>query len=276
MQRAPLLFLAFVSLLLSSCGKEIFFSNGDTKDEIRRLEGGFSVIEMYDNVNVHLKHRADTMAPGLTHIYLRTGENILPNITTEIHEDTLTIHNENILNWLRPYDITIDMTVYYDSIREIIFLSNGDLRTDTLRGYMMLDLDTLPHLYINVEGGAGDIQLLTHCRRLHTTYNFGTATLTLTGDARIAYTSASYNCHGPIDATGLETNIHYIYSYGTNTIKAKAYHEINANNHNNGYVYYLKYTEQLWNETSQSYSSVSCPEIVNVNGDNIYPFELGQ
>ena len=273
MQRAPLLFLAFVSLLLSSCSKEIFFSNGDIKDETRRLEGSFKVIELCDNVNVYLKHRTDSMAPGHTHIQLRTGENLLPNITTEIHEDTLTIHNENILNWIRPYDITLDMTVYYDSIREIIFLSNGNLYTDTLRGYTMFDLDSLSHLYLNVEGGSGDIQLLTHCRRLHTTYNFGTATVALSGDARIAFTSASYNCHGPIDATKLETNIHYIYSHGTNVIKAKAYHEINANNHNNGYVYYLKYTGQYWSETSQSYLPVNCPEIVNVNGDNIYPLE---
>lgn len=276
MQRAPLLFLAFVSLLLTSCGKEIFFSNGELTDENRQLEGSFKVIEMYDNVNVNLTHRTPTQASGHTFIHLCTGENLLPNISTEIHGDTLTIRNENILNWIRPYDITLDMTVYYDSIQEIIFLSNGNLKTDTLRGYLMPDIDTLSHLYLNIEGGSGDIQLLTHCRRLHTMYNFGTSTLTLKGDARIAYTSTSYNCHGPIDATALETNIHYVYSYGTNNIKVKAYHEVNASNQNNGFVYYLQYTGQRWNNTTQSYEPISCPELVNLSGDNIYPFTLDQ
>ena len=273
MQRVPLLFLAFVSVLFSSCGKDLFFANGPIVEEDRQIEGIFQVIELYDNVNVNLLQRTEEMVPNQTHIHLRASENLLPKITAEIHGDTLTIRNKNNLNWLRPYDFTLDMTVYYDSIREISFLSNGKLTTDNLRGCVLPEVDTLSHLYLYIEGGSGDIQLLTHCRRLHTTYDFGTATVTLKGDARIAYTSSSYNCHGPIDASALETNIHYIYAYGTNDIKAKAYYEINATNQNNGSVYYVTYTEEYWNNSTGHFQTVHCPQLVNANGHNIYPLD---
>ena len=153
------IFLVFFSLLLCSCGKDIF-SNGPVVEEDRTVHGNYQVIELLDNVDVTLIHRKEEMTPG--HIHLRTCENLIEKIGTEIHGDTLTISNNNKFNWLRPYDYPLYMTVYYDTVKEIIFNSNGNLSTDTLYGYTRPDIDSLSHLFVNISGGSGDVKVLTH------------------------------------------------------------------------------------------------------------------
>ena len=125
-----------------------------------------------------------------------------------------------------------------------------------------------------MKGGSGDIDLLTRCDRLHTNYEFGTAAVTFKGDARIAYTTTSYNSHGLFDASELETNIHYVYASGTNITKAKAFHQIQIDNRNNGVNYYVEYTgkktvyqyDSVQHCSVQTTIDVTCPEIVSFNG----------
>ena len=275
MRKAPLLFLVFANLLLNSCQKDIF-SNGPEVEEDRLIEGSFQVIELNDNVDVNLVRDTDSY-DGYTHIHILTCENLMSRIRTEIHGDTLTISNKNRFNWLRPYDYPLVATVAYNSIYKILFNSNGDLTTDSLTGVMSNEEgNELSTLLLFVEGGSGNINLSVRCQRLYTNYQFGTSYVTLNGDARIAYTSTSYNCHGPIHAETLETNIHYIYAYGTNDITAKAFHEINATNQNNGSVFYLNYIGKRWNNYTQSYDEVPCPEVVTTNGKNIFPIDPDQ
>ncbi|MBR4391171.1 MAG: DUF2807 domain-containing protein [Bacteroidales bacterium] len=277
MQKVPSIFLVFISLLLASCSKDVFFTNGPTVEEDRLVEGHFRFLEMHDNVNVRLVHRDRQDNPDLTPIHIETGENLIPKIRTAIHGDTLTIGNDNTLNWLRNYDYPLNVTVYYDSIYKITFDSNGDLVTDTLRGMVSHDEgNSLTTIRVNIIGGSGNLNLAVHCQRLHTNYEFGTACLTTKGSARIAYTTTNYNSHGPIDDLALETNIHYIYAYGTNDIKVKAFHEIQARNQNNGSIYYLKYIGKRWNYQTQSFDDVHCPEVVNSDGHNIFPIEQDQ
>lgn len=277
MKRVPTVLLVLTSLLLVSCNKDIFFSNGPTSQITRKVPGTFRYLEMCDNVDINLIHSSEVANDSTTIIKITTGENLLDKIGTTIHGDTLVITNDNKLNWLRPYDYPLVATVYYDSIYMIIFNSNGNLTSDTLRGYDKPSSDTteapLSHLYLQVDGGSGDINLLTRCDRLYTNYNFGTSAITVKGDARIAYTTTSFNSHGPFDAQELETNIHYVYANGTSTIKVKAFHQVQIKNKNNGVNYYLEY---VGHKHSYEYDStthynvpttieVICPEMVTFN-----------
>ena len=240
--------LALISLILCSCSKSPFL-NGAIMEETRYIEGNFTVLEVEDNVNVKLVHDLNPSDKIKTHI--RANENLIDELSMDIHGDTLTIQNNNSFNWLRPYNCTLETTVYYDSIKKIVFNSNGILQSDILRGCSINDtvfeedgsltISQRTHLYLQIEGGGGDVNLLVNCDRMHTNYEWGTATVNLKGSTGIAYTSTSYNCHGPIDSQEMESNYHYIYSYGTNKVIVKAFHEVNAHNFNNGIVCYLRY-----------------------------------
>lgn len=249
MRRNRLFLLAFCSLILCSCGK-LPLSNGKLTEETRHVDGKFKVLEMLDNVDVELV-KEPTASATTTRIHVEANENLIDNITAEIHGDTLTIRNENQADWIRPYDYTDVVTVYYDTLYRIIFNSNGALHSDTLHGYLTPgNPDPKSHLYLSVDGGSGDIDLTVDVDWINTIYNWGTSAITLKGDAKIANTSASYNCHGPINAQEMEANYHFVYSYGTGKITAKAFQEVNANNYNNGVICYVRYhttrEETVW------------------------------
>lgn len=256
-------FLACISLLLLCACAKSPFSNGLSSTKNGQVDDHFRVLVANDNVDISLQHATETHPAGS---YLVTaGDNIIDKILVEhptyktdtgtiTYYDTVLIHNDNRFNWLRPYDTEIKVTLYYDSIREVIFNSNGNLQSDVLYGVAEPGTTTtvnnegdtittntlLYHLYVNVTGGSGDLNLRVQCDRLNTNYIFGTARVILKGRCPITYTYTSYNSHGPTDARDLWTNYHYIYHYGTNIVYAFAKHQIDANIYNNGVIRYRK------------------------------------
>lgn len=267
-RKLDILLLACISLLCFSCKK---FSNGDVTERRKFVESPFQVIELCDNVNVTLKH-ANVAYPAGT-VIIKTGENLIDGITAEIEEQTidvknengtetlsfnkLVIRNENTLDFLRPYDYTLETTVYYDTLLKIFFNSNGIITTDTLRGYEYLtDFSTendsvpssiyslAPNLLIEIVGGSGEFTVLTNCYRLITKYAQGTSNINIKGLVERAETFGDYECHGIINGIDLEANLyHRVIYYGTNTVYAKAFRRIIAKNDNIGRIFYARYAK---------------------------------
>ena len=298
MKKAPVIvLLASISLLFCSCNK---FSIGEIIEETRSPVDAFQVVEIRDDINVSLRHsNADTVAGT---IRVKTGANLMEaiNAQTEAHfevegNDTvwftkLVITNDNSVSYLRPYNHTPQMTVYYDTLYKIIFHSNGrNILTDTLRGYNYpthftndsLEWDSLaPNLILEVEGGSGNFNVLTNCYKLIAKYIHGTSNLILKGNATLASTYADYDCHGVIDSKGLNTHIYYITTNSTNVIKARTYHMLDVINGNIGEVHFQKYYTKkvlyFWNDTLHQTDSIVktivCPEVIRYNGQYLDPW----
>lgn len=294
MKKAPvIILLACISLLYCSCNK---FSIGDITEETRPPVEPFQVVEIRDDIDVSLRHsNADTLAGT---VRIKTGVNLIDaiNAQTEAYleiegDDTsrytkLVITNDNSNNYLRPYTHTPRMTVYYDTLYKIIFHSNAQIHTDTLRGYSFsthfasdtLEWDSLaPNLILEVEGGSGNFNVLTNCYKLISKYIHGTSTLNIKGRASLASTYADYDCHGIINSKELNTNVYYITTYSTNIIKARAYHMLDVKNGNIGEVHYLKYIttkeEHIWNDSLHQndtvINNIISPEVLRYNGEYI-------
>lgn len=242
--------LACISILWS-CGKYPL-TNGEEMELDRRLDKPFKIVDIGDNIDVTLLHSDATHPAGLVHI--RTGKNLMDGFRSEVEGDTLIIRNDNGGAFLRPYDYPREMTVYYDSLLQLTLNSNADcIQTDTLRGYLYpthfthsatdtLGFDSLvPNLHVFVEGGSGNFNVLTNCYKVVTKFFHGTSTVTLGGQA-IEYTVyGDYDCHGIIDASGLESEYVTIDNYGTNAITGKAFRRFKALNENIGLVHYVRY-----------------------------------
>ena len=208
---AALFFL--VSLLATSCSKvDSLLNNGKPVTELRSVSQRFGVIQMYNNVNVKLVH---DWHPRLE---LTCPENLIGNITTEVKGDTLVIMNENRYNWLRSFDYSIDLTVYYDSLRAIEYGATGTLlSTDTLKGCIVTDtLDDFGRsaFLLRITEGCGDIDLTFNCDVLRDHFSFGTSLVTLRGIA--GYSEHILRSFGTVHAENLNSNFVRVVSESTN------------------------------------------------------------
>lgn len=254
MKRNAIVVLFFlVSLMAASCSK--VFTNGEPVTEHRNLGQRFETVCIYNNVNVKLVN-SDRQGVEVT-----CPENLIENVTTEVKGDSLIIKNENDFNWLRSYDYSIDLTVYYDSLREITYASIGDLRcTDSIRGYSTISTDTIPleidttgidtthigidtivtttsrHFVLRIKEGSGDIDLCFNCDVLKTVFSFGTSKVTLRGIA--GYTEHYMKSYGCIHAETLNSNIVKVMSESTNDTYVWARGQLIVRLSSIGNVYY--------------------------------------
>lgn len=247
-----IILLACISLL-ASCSKNPF-SNGEEKEYDRLLDKPFTTVDIGDNFNVTLLH-SDASHPGGS-IHIKTGENLIDGIRTDIEGDTLIIRNENNYDFLRPYDYTREITVYYDSLLRIRLNSNAEcIQTDTLYGYMhsthfslndSTGFDSLvPNLMVEVLGGSGDFNILTNCFKISLRYLEGTSSIHLKGKAIQSSMSADYDSHGIIDCADLETHYLWLIHDGTNVVTARAIYLFSATNDNIGHVHYIRYYKTM-------------------------------
>jgi len=246
---AVLFFL--VSLTLASCTKmDALFNNGEPITEQRNVSHRFETICMYNNVNVKL------VPSDHPRLELTCPKNLIEKVVTEVHGDSLIVKNENDFNWLRSYDYDIDLTVYYDSLREVTYASIGQLTcTDSIRGFGTMTIDTLAigidstgntidsitthwsrNFVLRIKEGSGDINLCLDCDILKTVFNFGTSEVTLRGYA--GYTEHYMKSYGTIHAEKLESNIVSISSESTNDIYVWAKSQLIARIYSIGNVYY--------------------------------------
>ncbi len=242
MQRNVIAVLFFlVSLMVTSCSKvEALFINGEPVTEYRDVNQPFTVVSMFNNVNVKLVHDRHP------HLELNCPKNLVEKVTTEVKNDTLVIRNENNFNWIRSFDYSIDLTVYYDSLRSVNFYSIGQLlSTDSLVGMKTQAVDTAQNandsikrgnFVLRILEGSGDIDLTFNCNILKTVFNNGTSTVTLRG--RAGYTEHYMKSYGAVHAETMYCNIVKVMSHSTNDIYVWPHSELYAYLYNIGNTYY--------------------------------------
>ena len=236
---AVLFFL--ISLIMASCSKmETLFTNGEPITEQRTLDHRFEAIKMYNNVNVKL------VQDNYPRLELTCPKKLIEKVTTEIDGDTLVIKNENDYNWLRSFDYSIDLTVYYDSIRQIDFASVGDLCcTDSIRGIQELTIDSTNAVSdtiwarafnLNIKEGCGDIDLTFNCNVVKSNFSNGTSLVTLRGIAE--YTEILMRSYGAVHAENLNSNFVRVQSHSTNDAYVWARTKLTVWLYSIGNVYY--------------------------------------
>ncbi len=259
---------SLVSLIATSCSKlDHLFNNGNPIHETRELEQPFRAISMYNNINVKLAH------DNHPHLELTCPENLIDKVTTEIEGDTLIIKNENDYNWLRSFDYSIDLTVYYDSLQLIKYASIGSLTSeegDSIKGVSILQIDTLytidtsfntdgtivsidttmdivtispRNFFININEGSGNINLSIDCDVLKNNFNNGTSYVTMSGKAE--YTEINMRSYGLIHAENLNSNFVRVQSHSTNDAYVWARTKLTAWLYSIGNVYYKGHPELL-------------------------------
>jgi len=208
----------------SSCKKDpgdCFKSTGEVIIEERQFED-FSTIVLNDNVDLLL---TPSNSNTLT---VSAGKNLMGKIVTEVNGDTLTISNNNSCNWVRSYDVPIEVSLPVNHLTEIIYQSIGNVNcSDTLFS---------DSLSINVIEGAGEINILTNSYLTRANIHYGTADLKLSGVCVLSFVySVSF---GLVDNRELKASQIYAISKSSNDVYLNAQHLLSIEIGNIGNVYY--------------------------------------
>ncbi len=197
------IFLVGVLLALPSCTKdhlnECFNGRGKTTTEKRGLYS-FGNVSVQNNIGLILK-QGDEFS-----ISIRTGENILPSIVTQIKDNTLFISNESVcLMFTDPWDI-IEAELTLPDVDTLFIYSTGDVSTS---GTFVSD-----SIFVKIEESPADITLSFDVRYLEVNFLSGTATVLIsgTGDMGRFYVSA----YGMLDSKGFNPLYTVINSNCTN------------------------------------------------------------
>lgn len=154
--RRCLFLLVFLGLF--SCRKEVdncFRATGEIAEEIRKI-GSFQNLQVEDNLNLTW-HFSDS-----AYVKIKSGKNLIPQITTVIKGNSLVIRNENSCNWTRSYTIPFEIDLYSPSPYLIRHEGFGKIScSDTLRSSPL----TIQHY------AAGDLNLKLSVGELYVDFN---------------------------------------------------------------------------------------------------------
>ena len=222
----PILAIGTMALLYSckdDSGFDCFMSTGDVKMESRAM-APFHFIELHDNINLYL-----TQDTAVNSIEVEAGENLLPGITTTIDKGHLVIHNENTCDWVRSFEVPINVYITFTDLDSIIFRAAGDLiftnawRNDSIQ--------------FDVWEGAGNIDLKLDVFKSRVYVQYGVVNVTLSGISQVSY--ISNKGYGPVNALSLWTNYTFLGTYSPNDCFVYVAGEIGATINNIGNVYYM-------------------------------------
>ena len=221
----PLFFMFPLMIILSAgCEQEdvnCIASNGKIIRQ-ERILGDFDSIDVRDYVNLVITQ--DTV----NRVFVESGENIIDGITTEVVDRQLKLANKNRCNWLRSYDIPVDVYVSVKNLRKIYYLSSGNITTtNTLRSHS---------LQIEVWGGCGTIDMDMDIYEGYYILQIGTVDFNLHG--RCAITTIYSGDYGPFHCKDLKTGYTFVTNAGSNDCYVNASQYMEANIGSIGNIYY--------------------------------------
>ncbi|MCF6341458.1 MAG: DUF2807 domain-containing protein [Bacteroidales bacterium] len=216
----------FLSGILSSCEKssvfDCFKNTGPITSEERKV-ADFDHILLRHNINLHLRQAAKNR------IVVQSGSKLMKKIKTTVNADgQLEIRNDNSCNWVRDYNIPIDLYLDFVQLDAIEYRSTGDVLSEETLFFDTLRIDVLE--------GSGTIDLDIDAQVLFCELTYGTADIVLKGNSGLCYVySAGF---GRIDNRKLKGKFVYVNNKSSNDMYLQATVELGATIENIGNIYY--------------------------------------
>jgi hypothetical protein len=202
-------------------GVNCITSNGKTIMQ-QRILPDFDSIEVNDYVNLVITQ--DTV----NKVSVETGQNIMSGITTEVIARQLVIRNINKCNWLRSYDVPVNVFISVKNLMKIYYLSSGNITTtNTLRSKV---------LTVEAWGGCGTIDLDLDIYQGYFILQIGTSDFNLHGSCAIS--NIYSGDYGFFQCKDLKTRYTFITNSGSNDCYINTTHLVEASIGSIGNIYY--------------------------------------
>jgi len=225
MKRINLLLLAVLLMFLTRCSKDEGICIGSTGKTItqERTALPYHYVEVYDNINLIL-----TQDTSITGIMVEAGENLIDGITTEIDSGRLVLRNRNSCNWLRSFEVPVNVYLTFIQLDTLIFSAAGNITctnewtNDSIR-------------FEIIEGG-GQIDLKLNVFKSYLNVRYGTVSVNVSGFSQVTYISSQG--YGPLHAEDLNSKFTYVYTFSPNDVFVNATAQLGVEIGNIGNVYY--------------------------------------
>jgi len=217
--------LIFLAFLLITCSKDEGVCISSTGKVITqdRSSQPYQTVEVYDNINLIL-----TQDSVYNKITVEAGENLINGITAKIDSGKLVLRNENSCNWLRSFEVPVNIYLTFTQLDTILFRAAGNITCTNDWTNESLSLDVIE--------GSGNIDLKINAFRTYIIVRYGTTSIKLNGFSQIT-TLISYS-FGPLHAENLTSKFCYISSYSSNDIFTYSSVDLQVEIGNIGNVYY--------------------------------------
>lgn len=213
-----------IALIFLSCEKNYFVGVGEIITETRLIDN-YNSIEINNNIDVYISFNHNKT--GI--IEITGGENLIPNVLTELSDTTLQIKNDNKFNWIRNIEKSkIKIIIYSDTISYINYKGVGKLEfIDTLKANNFI---------FESWGGIGSVDLKINGDYSSILLHTGAPDVTISGESyKTVFYSHSY---GFINALNYDVDIAEVKSQGTGDIYVSPINEIGVTIDYLGNVYY--------------------------------------
>lgn len=148
---------------------DCFDSAGKPGSQVREVPF-FTQLVVNDNINVYVA------AGNPEKVTIEGGSNLIPNISASVNNGILTLHNNNICNWLRSYKKS-NINVYI-TMPQLTTITNSGYGTVQSEGTLTFD-----SLVLYTTNSPGDINLTVNSKFINA-HMFGTADLSLSGQCQ--------------------------------------------------------------------------------------------
>ncbi len=217
--------ILLLAITLCSCAGDDGICLGGTGKVVRedRIVLPIHKIEVYDNINLFL-----TQDSALHQLTVEAGENLIKGISTEIDSGRLILRNNNACDWMRSFEIPVNVYVRFTRLDSLLFQAAGDINcTNAWKN---------DSLYFEVVEGAGNISLNIDAFRSQYNIRYGTTRIDISGFSQVTF--ISHQGYGPFHAGNLNSKFTYVYTFSPNDLFVNATEEISAEIGNMGNVYY--------------------------------------
>jgi len=225
MNRLIITFLSVLAMFLTQCGKDegvCISSTGKTITQ-NRIALPYNYVEVHDNINLFL-----TQDTSITGIVVEAGENLIDGITTKIDSGRLVLRNRNSCNWLRSFEVPVNVYLTFTQMDTLITYAAGNITCTN-------DW-TNDSIYFEMIEGGGQINLKLQAFKSYIFIQYGTASVNVTGFSQVTFLIS--HAYGPLHAENLNSKFNYVSSFSPNDLFVNATVELAAEIGNIGDIYY--------------------------------------
>lgn len=194
------------ALFLLSCKPEknkCLKSTGEVVIEERNLQEGFNKIFLSENIDLYL------IQDTINKLTFEAGENLMPFLSSELSNNSLSLSNNNSCRFLRSYKVPVKARLHLKELKYLFFSGSGDVISENQLSF--------PAITFESKDGSGEVDINVQTDSLFIVQHTGPAHFNLKGNSHYQYIYTGGN--GWFYGKDLQSDTTHVNNSGTGSVE---------------------------------------------------------